>query len=67
VYNQLVDANTYNNDLEDVKLSGKFDELYLKYLSKNHGLLTQEIKALGKLPLDEKKELGPKLNDLKNI
>jgi len=45
---------------------GKFDELYLKYLSKTHGLVTQKMKELPNLSPDEKKEVGPKLNALKN-
>lgn len=55
----------FDADLENANTDGSFDDLYLKYLSKTHGLLTQEIKALGKLALEEKKELGPKLNALK--
>lgn len=52
-------------DIKEAAKTGGFDELYLKYLSKTHGLLTQEIKSLGKLSLEEKKEIGPKLNELK--
>ncbi len=55
----------FDTDLADAIKTGFFDELYLKYLSKNHGLLTQEIKALGKVSLEEKRQLGPALNDLK--
>jgi len=55
----------FDAELENASANGSFDDLYLKYLSKTHGLLTQEIKALGKLLIEEKKELGPKLNALK--
>lgn len=55
----------FDQELINAKKTGEFDELYLKYLSKNHGLLTLEIKALGKLSLEEKKKQGPKLNELK--
>ena len=55
----------FGQELGVCRIDGHFDELYLKYLSKTHGLLTQEIKALGKLTIEEKKELGPKLNALK--
>lgn len=65
MYNHKVDINSYNKDLEDAKKTGQFDELYLKYLSKTHGLLTQEIKALGNLSVKEKMETGQKLNELK--
>jgi len=65
VYNQRVDINAFNVDLEQAKKTGKFDGLYLKYLSKTHGLLTQKIKELPGLSPEEKKEMGPKLNELK--
>lgn len=55
----------FDADLVNANTNGSFDSLYLKYLSKTHGLLTQEIKFLGKLSLEEKRELGPKLNELK--
>lgn len=55
----------FNVDLKETIETGHFDELYLKYLSKTHGLLTQKIKELPSLSPEEKKELGPKLNELK--
>ena len=42
------------------------DVLYLKFLSKKHGLVTELLKKLPKLSSKEKKELGPALNKLKN-
>jgi len=41
------------------------DALYLKYLSKNHGLVTKLLKELPKLSPKEKKESGPAINQLK--
>lgn len=53
------------NDLDLAKKTGDFDILYLKYLSKTHGLLTQKIKELKNLSLEEKQKLGPIYNALK--
>ncbi|PIS22713.1 phenylalanine--tRNA ligase subunit alpha [candidate division WWE3 bacterium CG08_land_8_20_14_0_20_41_10] len=58
-------ANQFNVDLQEALKTGKFDELYLKYLSKTHGLVTQKMKELPNLSPEEKKEVGPKLNALK--
>lgn len=55
----------FNKDLVEAVKSGDFDGLYLKYLSKTHGVLTQKIKELSKLSPEEKKEEGPKLNEFK--
>ncbi|MBD3366401.1 phenylalanine--tRNA ligase subunit alpha [candidate division WWE3 bacterium] len=40
------------------------DALYLKYFSKSKGLVTQLLKGLPGLSIDEKREFGPKLNQL---
>ena len=37
----------------------------VKFFGKN-GLITKELKSLSKLPLEQKKELGEKLNKFKN-
>ena len=55
----------FDVDLNETIKTGEFDGLYLKYLSKTHGLLTQKIKELPTLSPEEKKETGPKLNELK--
>lgn len=55
----------FDKDLEVAVGSGSFDDLYLKYLSKTHGLLTHKIKELPTLSHEEKRGLGPKLNQLK--
>src|SRR3989344_373783 len=54
-------------DIEITNKSGEYDALYLKYLSKTHGLITEHIKALPRLKPEEKKAQGPKLNELKKF
>lgn len=49
----------------DLKGTSDLDELYLKYFSKKHGILTELLKELPKLGNEEKKVLGPALNKLK--
>ncbi len=55
----------YEADLHKAVEDGSFDALYLKYLSRTHGLLTKAIKALSGLQIEQKRRLGPKLNALK--
>lgn len=57
---------SFESELANHKTSKKLDKLYLKYLSKTHGLLTEKMKELPKLSAEEKREIGPKLNHLKN-
>jgi len=40
------------------------DEIYLKYFSKNTGLITNLIKEIPKLSIEERKVWGPKINSL---
>lgn len=69
MYNQIMDEKvvrkSFDADLEAYKLSGNFDELYLKYLSKTHGILTELLKLLPKMSSEEKRAVGPRLNGLK--
>ena len=58
-------SKQFNADLKKTVETGRFDELYLKYLSKTHGLVTQKMKELPNLSPEVKKEIGPKLNALK--
>ncbi len=51
---------------DDLKASSDLDELYLKYFSKKHGLVTQLVKSLPGLPENERKSIGPKVNSLQN-
>jgi len=45
---------------------GDFDTLFLKYFSKTHGSITNLIKSLPKLSAEEKRKIGPAVNDLQN-
>jgi phenylalanyl-tRNA synthetase alpha chain len=60
-------AEKFNVELAETVKTGHFDELYLKYLSKTHGLLTQQLKKLAGMSAEEKKEMGPRLNDFKKF
>lgn len=51
-------------DLNEAKSSGKFDEVYLKYFSKTHGVTTQLVKNLASMSPDEKREFGTEINAL---
>ena len=46
--------------------SKELDRVYLTLFSKKHGAVTELMKKLAKLGSDEKKEIGPILNDLQN-
>lgn len=56
----------FDIDLRDAENSGEFDQLYLKYFSKKHGAFTKIIKELPGLPEDQKKTLGPLINEAQN-
>ncbi len=45
---------------------GDFDTLFLKYFSKTHGSITNLIQSLPKLSAEEKRKIGPAVNDLQN-
>ena len=53
---ELIDGCQTTKDLQEIES---------KYLSREHGLLTLEMKNLAKLSGDEKKEFGKKLNEFK--
>lgn len=53
-------------DIAEARKTGNFDELYLRYFSKTHGTVTKLMKALPKLSSEEKKALGPILNELQD-
>jgi len=59
--NELKDQ--FNKDLVNIK---NLDELYLKYFSKKNGIITLLLKELPKMGAEEKKILGPALNQIKN-
>jgi phenylalanyl-tRNA synthetase alpha chain len=50
----------------DLEQNLNLDEVYLKYFSKRHGLITKLIKELPKLSEEERKQLGPEINNLQN-
>ncbi|MBI2414497.1 phenylalanine--tRNA ligase subunit alpha [candidate division WWE3 bacterium] len=59
------------NDLQNAKNGSNannstLDEIYVKYFSKKHGVITELIKELPKLSSDERKEFGPIINDLQD-
>ena len=54
---------SFNEELEICENQKELDNLYLKFFSKKNGLITNLMNALVKLDLDEKKELGPLLNE----
>lgn len=54
----------FNKELSNQASLDELDELYLKYFSKNHGVVTLLLKSLSGLSIEEKKKLGPAYNDL---
>ncbi|HLD51163.1 hypothetical protein A3K34_01405 [candidate division WWE3 bacterium RIFOXYC1_FULL_40_10] len=49
-------------DLKESSLLGEFDELYLKYFSKNHGTITKLMKLVPELSAEEKRKVAAELN-----
>jgi phenylalanyl-tRNA synthetase alpha chain len=54
----------FNSELNASKSSKSLDKLYLKYFSKKGGVLTNLIKSLSNLSIEDKKKLGPAYNSL---
>ena len=52
--------------INSIKNLDELEKIRLSYLGKK-GLISQEMKNLVNLEIDEKKELGKKLNTLKNL
>lgn len=50
---------------KELLATSDLDELYLKYFSKKQGVITQLLKEIPKMGVEEKKILGPALNTLK--
>lgn len=57
---------TWEDELRQVSNSTRLDDYYLRYFSKKNGLITNLLKKLPKLSSEEKKEIGPEINDLQN-
>jgi len=51
---------------KELSTTSDLDELYLKYFSKKQGVITQLLKEIPKMGMEEKKILGPALNEVKN-
>jgi phenylalanyl-tRNA synthetase alpha chain len=56
----------FDGEIKRAQSTGDFDSVYLKYFSKSHGVLTELMKELPKLSVDERKVAGPELNKLQN-
>lgn len=52
--------------LNDLESSSDYDELYLKYFSKKHGIITALMQELPKLDKEDKVRYGKLLNQLQN-
>lgn len=57
-------GSQFEADLGETRENGGFDDLYLKYFSKTHGLITNLIKELPNLSEEDKKIYGPAINEL---
>lgn len=58
--------NTFEEDVTNIKKESDLDEVYLKYFSKTHGIVTNLMKKMPQLSFEEKKEFGPLANELQN-
>ena len=56
--------DNFLTDLTEAKGAGTLDELYLKYFSKAHGVITKLIKEIPQFSADDKKIYGPVINTL---
>lgn len=63
-YKQLL--SDFDRELADVKDEALLTSLRDKWIGRKNGLLTSEMKTLGKLSPDERRIAGQKLNDIKN-
>ena len=61
--NQL--THSVVDDIDNCSDLNSIENLRIKYFGKN-GLITSELKSLSSLEKNEKKEIGQKLNSLKN-
>ena len=58
----------YEDEIKATLSEEDADKLYLKYFSKTHGIITDLIKSLSGMSLEDKKKFGPIYNNLsKNI
>jgi len=54
----------FNSDISSAVNKKAVDEIYLKYFSKSNGIITNLIKELSSLNIEDKKKLGPLYNNL---
>jgi phenylalanyl-tRNA synthetase alpha chain len=54
----------FNKEIEQSSNLEQLDTLYLKYFSKTNGILTNLLKSLSSLSIEDKKKLGPVYNEL---
>lgn len=59
-------TNSYPNEIKEARNSQILDELYLKYFSKKHGIITNLLKEIPNLNQDQKQVYGPKINALQS-
>jgi len=57
--------DAFRQELAEVSTNDALTELRDKYLSRNRGAVTLELKKLGQLPAEERREAGKLLNQLK--
>lgn len=53
------------SDLQRVKSPAQLEEWHVKYLGRKQGQMTEIMKSLGSLSIEEKREMGPKANEIK--
>ncbi|OGC45644.1 phenylalanine--tRNA ligase subunit alpha [candidate division WWE3 bacterium RBG_19FT_COMBO_34_6] len=58
--------NTFTKSINDAKSTYELENLYLDFFSKKSGKITLLIKKLADLNIEEKKKLGPVINQLQN-
>lgn len=56
----------FEADLKKVANTEELESLKLKFLGRKNGLLTEHLSKLSSLSIEQKRELGPKLNSLRS-
>lgn len=52
-------------DLDKVKTAAELEDWHVQYLGRKRGQMTEIMKSLGSLSIEEKREMGPKANETK--
>ena len=58
--------NSSSQKIDEANNATALDELYLQLFSKKHGQVTQLVKQLADLSIEDKKEIGPEINELQS-